>query len=532
MTIKFQSAFYVSVCFVMISVFGAPTSVIETDRVISSTTVDSTVDNDSIAAAVTAEGNDTGVGITAADTSGENDTLVDSVFAPHSLTPLFLNDSSLKETGDSALIDSLHIAKPSDTSVRPDSCARKNDSVRAAMSDSARQAQLAAIRPSWLYPGISLDQHALARQTLGYFYNFDWNNADKSARKLQRLEKKGRLPPLSYLLMVGIRVLRIQFGEYENYHVRKGLLHDIEKLTDKGLELANPEKAPDSCLATDLFITGGIKGFVATLEIDRNPINAALNGLSSVKYLEKAFARDSSLHDACLGIGLFNCVMAKAPLLVRGALSVIGRNTSLAKGLANLRASAYRGCYTSEIARLYLIDFLSPYLGDEANEKQKILRSFERDYPANPYFMFLELEENLCFHPHLLFGFSYKERVLRQIRRFKTADYSTARYASLVKWQYLLLDPLPTDGLAPDKNFDLRGFAFYPVFLQALREKIVRESGSAGPAEPTADRARQLRFIKATGAKAERMLDASEDLSSSRKGVFLWHIRDALRIHN
>ena len=40
-----------------------------------------------------------------------------------------------------------------------------------------------------------------------------------------------------------------------------------------------------------LFITGGIKGFIATLEIDKNPINAALSGFSSVQYLRKALER-------------------------------------------------------------------------------------------------------------------------------------------------------------------------------------------------------------------------------------------------
>jgi hypothetical protein len=474
---------------------------------------------------------DTVVGSTSTDTSTIS-TFADTLVTPQSVAPLFVADSSREEEAeDTGGTEGTGIGAPPDTTAaRPDSLARQGDSTRLVTTDSIPIVLPEKKRPSWLYPGLSLEQDTLARQMLTFFYDFNWNSADKTAKKLQRLEKKQRLPPLSYLLMVGMRVLRIQFGEYENDHEKKGFLREIEKFSVKGLDLANPDSAPDSCLATHLFITGGIKGFIATLEIDRNPINAALNGLSSVKYLEKAAARDTALLDAYLGLGLFNCVLAKAPLLVRGALALTGNEASLANGLEYLRASAYRGCYTNDIAKLYLAEFLSPYLGDESGEKQKILRSLQKRHPQNPYFVFLELEENLCFHPQQLLSFSFKGRVLKQTRFFKTDNYSTRRYAYLVKWQYLLIDPFPVEEQAPDKNFDLRGFTYYPVFLQALREKIVRESSAADPAETKPDRDRRLRYIKTMGAKAARILDATEHLSSSQKNYYLWHIRDALRI--
>ncbi|MBN2036547.1 MAG: hypothetical protein JW768_07370 [Chitinispirillaceae bacterium] len=342
---------------------------------------------------------------------------------------------------------------------------------------------------------------------------------------MQRLEKKRRLPPLSFLLRVGMRVIRLQNGEYQHERTARELLQEAKKLAKRGLRVSDPERAADSVLATSLFINGGIRGFIATLEIDKNPINAALSGFAAQKQLEESLAHDSSIVDAWLGLGLFSCALAKAPLLVRGALAMIGKEVSLSKGQNCLRRSAYHGRYTNDIAKLYLIQFLSPYWGHEAVEKKRIFRALQRDYPANPLYLFLELEEDLCFHPKALFRFAYKSRVRKQTAAFKTDNYETRRYAELVKWQYLLIDPFPFQGMIPDPSFDLRGFSYYPVFLRALREKYVykREGG-----EKANDRMRRLKYIRAHALEATRTLETTLSMSASRKSFFLWHIQDAL----
>ncbi len=90
-------------------------------------------------------------------------------------------------------------------------------------------------RPPWLYPGISMEQHELATQMLAAFGNFDWSGAEKAGRRLMRLEKKRQLPPLGYLLLIGIRVLRFQNGEYGSEREKADLLREINKLAGKGL---------------------------------------------------------------------------------------------------------------------------------------------------------------------------------------------------------------------------------------------------------------------------------------------------------
>jgi hypothetical protein len=457
---------------------------------------------------------------------GRDSLFADTDYYPSTVIPQFSPDSVLGEMpGDTAAgsvyPDTAGAALIADTVVTEDTSSARPDSAGAGYADGVRPG------PENLYPGVSPEQHLLARQMLDLFYDAEWDSADDAAKRLLRLEKKQRLPPLSALLMVGIRVLRILHGEYESDRVRKGLLREVDKIAARGLELADPDSNPDSCRATNLLITGGIQGFTASLEIDRNPINAAINGLSSLKSLKKAVEVDSMVYDAYLGVAMYNCVMSKAPALVRGALAVIGKKVSLEKGLEYMRVCAYGGRYTNEVALLCLIEFLSPYLGHEANEKQLILRTLQRRYPHNPYYTFLEIDEDLCFHTENLSGFSFKDRIQQQIRQFTMGNPGSQCYANLVKWQYLLVDPFPSEVLAPDKEFRLRRFSYYPVFLQAVREKIVGDNDSA---ETKTDRLRRQRFIRAMGARAERMLDASDAMPSNRKGLYLWHIRDALRM--
>lgn len=462
--------------------------------------------------------------------AADSDTLNDSSTTG---MPFFSRDSA---PGDTGYIDSLHAVHLFDSAatlhedtvpVRIDSLYQTGLPVdtlppRPAAKISEEPATQKA--GPVLYPGLSPEQHALATQMLACYYNLDWNGADKAGKRLLRLEKKKHLPPLGSLLLLGMRVLRIQQGEYGSEREKRDLLEDVKNTAARGIELADPANYPDSCRATNQFIIGGINGFVATLDIENSPISAAMSGFSALKHLQKAITLDSSFYDAYLGMGMFNCILAKAPFYVRSALTIIGKNVSFSRGLTYLRLCATHGRYAGDIAKLYLLEFLSPYWGSEAMEKQDIFNSLERNYPQNPYFVFLDLDENLCFHKQAVFNFSYKSRLNRQISRFRTAEYFARQYANLVKWQYLLIDPFPASGVSPDTSLAMGDFSYYPIFLQALREKYLLGNGNQ---DSKADRVRRQRYIKSLGASASKMLAASS-MPASRRNFFQWHIRDAL----
>jgi hypothetical protein len=445
--------------------------------------------------------------------------------------PVDSTDTASTVFHDDTTFDEETDTLPTDTScavIATDTAAvRTFDSARETHTDSAALVKK-KVRPSWLYPGISLEQDSLALQLLRAFCEFNWAEADKTAKKMQRLEKKERLPPLSYLLQTGIRILRIQKGEYEDDKTKKALIHDVEKLVNKGLELSEPVKGvPDANVVTDKFITGGIKGFLATLEIDVNPVKAAIDGFAAQKLLQETARQDTLIKDAYLGLGLFNCLLGGSPLVLRSALSMVGKDVSLSNGINYLRKVAYNGRYTNDIAKMFLVEFLTPYLGDQAEEKKKVLRSLQKKYPVNPYFTFLELDENICFHPDEVFVFSSTGRIKRQIMRAIPLDYCAKRYLNLVKWQILLADPFSGPGMAPDTTFDLRGFSYYPVFLKAFKEKYLYEKETSPHQR---DRDQRLRFIAAEGARARRAIETSETMPAGLKNYYVWHVRDGLRV--
>ncbi len=368
-----------------------------------------------------------------------------------------------------------------------------------------------------LYPGISKDQDKLAQQVIHDVYSFDWAEAEKTARKMQKLEQRNNLPPLSYLLMVSLRVVRIQNSEFESEREGEQILEETIRLAQQGMALALPSNAPKRSKATYLFIYSGIEGFSATLKIAKNPVEAAIEGFNALKLLEKLIKMDPQIKDVYLGLGIFYCALAKAPPIVRGALNIVGRNVSFEKGIEYLRISAHGGKYTNETAKQYLIQFLSPYMGHEVIEKRTIFRSLQQEYSKNPYYLFLEVNEDICFHPEKINN-EYSQRVKKRISKFKVEEYSLKRYAILLLYQYAYLDS--HNILKPDTSIELREFSFYPHFLTALKERGNQEIKRR-------ERYRRMNWTK-NGVKAARMLDESM-MSLNRKNFFAWYVRDALR---
>jgi hypothetical protein len=449
-------------------------------------------------------------------------------------TSAFFSHASIRENDTTLFVDTLIADDSTEEVIAEDSALAEEEAADSCDVNNAENADtlgksipfVAARSTSWgFYPGIIAEQDSFAQVIIGKIWSFDWDAVEKVGRKMQKLEKKEHLPSLSCVLLLSAGVVRIQNNEFPSKREEKHCLSDMEKIAQAGLQLSDPSKSPDSLLGTNQFIHGGIKGILATLQINRNPIASGMEGLKALNLLEKAIGRNPAMYDVYLGLGIFYCALSKASAVVRGALNLIGRPVSLEKGLFYLRQSAYHGRYTGAMAKLYLIQFLSPYITDQTIEKKQIFRSLESSYPSNPYFLFLRLEENLCFHPEKAFDPSIRRQIRKKIASYDDEGYSIARYGNLVKWQYKLIDPFATAALNPDTTFNLGEFAYYPGFLSALREKYaVPQSEIVSPEI----RKRRATLIKKIQSRVLKTL-ASSPMSQSWRGFYAWHIRDALR---
>jgi hypothetical protein len=380
----------------------------------------------------------------------------------------------------------------------------------------------AAIR----YPGISNQQDSLAFAAIEYVNSFDWDQAENLLNEQTLLEKEQDLPPLSFLLKVSARVLRVQNDEFKDIKAQTQLLKEIGLLYKEALPLLHAGSFADSVRPTLLFIEGGLRGYTATLDIESSPVAAASQGFKALQCLDTAFALDPDLKDAYLGSGLFNCILSKYPRFLRYILGFFGKSSiSLDTGLNHLRVCADKALYSRMVARQYLVQFLSPYKSDQSAEKRDIFNLLENKYPNNPYFPFLDLDEVLCFYPDSLHAPAARERLKKQIAGLSTNNEICRRYVNLAKWQYTFIDSLPPFSLTPDSIPVDQPFSFYPPFIDAARAKyrLTHEH------DISMDSRRQLiKFINVNKSTAKDLLKSSS-MNPLRKRYFLWRLNDGLK---
>lgn len=377
------------------------------------------------------------------------------------------------------------------------------------------------------FPGITRSHDAYALAFVHQTHSFVWGEAQKTARKMQQLEHREKLPPLSFLLKVLSAVTRVQNGEYQSENEKKELLRDIAESRKRCLKIIHTTQIADSLLPVYLLIEGGVNGLCATLEIESNLVSAAVSGYSALTQLERVVALSASpCSDVYLGLGIFYCLLARSPAIVRAALFVGGRSISFEKGLDYLRVCAADGRYTAEVAKFYLIQFLSPYMGHLTAEKRQIFYSLQKTYPKNPYYVFLENDENICFHPKVL-SVTYGQSVEKKVLTWHPDNYSLLRYSNLVASQLHYIEHVTGFAgvkIATDTTFSLNEFTFYPLFLKVLAGKytVAHHTDTDNARHSVVD-------IKRQASAVIRLLGLSA-MSSPRINYYLWHIKNALQL--
>jgi len=382
--------------------------------------------------------------------------------------------------------------------------------------------------PSQPYPGISLRQHALAQDAMHEFFSHHGERAETLCCDMLKLEKEEGLLPMSYMLRFAMRSWRILNDEFADRGERLRAFGELEPLRSGCIHILHAGHYPDSTLATRLFLEGGIDGFNATLKIRSHPFVAMVNGLRAVRMFEKAQKLAPQMDDLYLGLGLSQCALANEPGIIRAAMRIFnGLHVNLDSGLTYLRICSERALYTNDGAREYLIQFLSPFKPDESAEKQRVFRVLRALYPADPYYVFQEIDEGLAFHRKEVFSSQAAGLIRPLIGHFDTCTFSLERYANLVRWQCCTIDTTMTQGLRPAPFGQNRSFSFYPYFLDAARLKfLLDEQKNAGPA---ADRG--------LGEVGRRYRDArnrtyavlrSSDINPMLREYFLWHLQDGM----
>jgi hypothetical protein len=379
-----------------------------------------------------------------------------------------------------------------------------------------------------LYPDIGQEQSDLAHIGLQKGYSGDFTGALKLYAKMEKLETRDSLAPLSQLLIVATGVLMLERSDFRDEDELARITKTVEDASEQGHYLCRKALEANKNHPTYMLILGGIQGFLATRKIHTQPTRALQDGFHALRLLEKTIKIDPRIKDAFMGQGIFDCTASNAPLVVRGALKLLGRSSNFNQGLRALRVSAYSGQYTSVASQLFLIQFLSPYEDESVAEKQDIFVGLKTAFPTNPMYDFLANDEALCFYPDSFYAWHAAKsptQIEKSLRKLRPHGYAGARYLQLVKAQLSLLQDEGNLSAAFDTTFEWREYAYYPIFLEGLRRK--REFEDSVPRrDPSID---PDELITAYRDSALTLLRQSA-MTPTAKRYHAWRVRDAMKL--
>jgi hypothetical protein len=371
------------------------------------------------------------------------------------------------------------------------------------------------------YRGMSRDADHIAQQIVLDAYRGNWDDVSRGLEHLERVEKRHDLVNVSRLLNVSVRTYRLEQNEFLTDAERPVVERELDSCIHAGLSYV--ETCQNEYLPLHELIYCGIKGFQVSRIIEKNPVEAAIQGYSVILRLEKLLQMDSTMYDACMGLGLFYCSVASASPVIRAALTLTGKHVTMEKGLLYLRTGAQKGHYVNIPSLVYLTQFLSPYMGDQTAEKDSIFILLQKKCENNPRYLFEQIDENICFHPQK-FTVGYDGVLRKKIAGYKSAQPYLLHYYELMKYQYCKYIDTTNCVLKPDTSVNLRSFNFYPAFLDGLRYKemcMVHTLGSFNRLH--------VKDCEKNTAAIIRKLDATPMISTKRE-FYRWHIIDALKL--
>ncbi len=135
-----------------------------------------------------------------------------------------------------------------------------------------------------------------------------------------------------------------------------------------------------------LFILGSAHGMFGRLAIvQRRWLQAFHHGRASMKFVRKAVKLEPELHDAVLGLGMFDYYVDTIPKFA-GWLAKIVLGGDRERGLRQIRLAADKGRYAKVTAQMILVEI---YLEDKFGARSpleglKLMREVHAVYPDSP----------------------------------------------------------------------------------------------------------------------------------------------------
>ncbi|TAE26619.1 MAG: DUF3808 domain-containing protein [Candidatus Kapaibacterium sp.] len=149
------------------------------------------------------------------------------------------------------------------------------------------------------------------------------------------------------------------------------------------------KSAPNDSKA--LFYLGGSYGyrgicrFFNAEERMKTITQSLWDGKKGYDYLNDAVKADPNNADAQMGFGLFNCLVAQAPAVIKPAIKLAGFTTDRNLGLKQLENAAVNGIYTRAEAQYWLSTFYQE-MEETAPRALYHLKNLSAQYPQNYFY--------------------------------------------------------------------------------------------------------------------------------------------------
>jgi tetratricopeptide (TPR) repeat protein len=219
----------------------------------------------------------------------------------------------------------------------------------------------------------------LVRKGLEYCYHFQWNKAEK---EFDQIIKKYPSDPRGYHYKSGI---------YLWYFLSSNQEDDLDLFLDNSDKAVNAgEKVLDNDPANKQinFTLGNVYTY-RTLAYAKSEsyLNAIWSSKKSEKFLNKVIEADPEMHDAYLGLGLYNFAAAQIPSAFKWALNLTGIKGDEETGIKFIKIAAEKGSLGRVEAQYYLSQLLTGVLF-EYDYAEKMLKNLQSRYPENILFSY------------------------------------------------------------------------------------------------------------------------------------------------
>ncbi len=139
---------------------------------------------------------------------------------------------------------------------------------------------------------------------------------------------------------------------------------------------------------------GALYGLRAMFNMrNRNWVTAYFAGKSAIKNLEKSLALDPTYYDAYFGLGIYQYFAGTLPAVIKVLAKIVSISGNPQKGVAYLNLAREKAHFTSDSAKLILIEVQntreSPFYAPK--KSLQYIRELTSKFPHNPLMQYVEI---------------------------------------------------------------------------------------------------------------------------------------------